>query len=378
MTLAQNLRRSATATGWMGGSRLLGVGWRVLLVAVLGIAELGVYAVVIAAAALLVGLVDAYYVVRTPRVDAATFAADRSARWWLGAGTFAAGLPLLLVWAPAGLVAAKAGLDLAFNAHVAGQVRDGRPDLAYRAEGLRQGVAVGAAATWLLLAPGPGVESVVVVYLLGLLPFSMAGYASARRARPVAPERSARTGAILAEAAGAALYTQGDVLLLAALAGSTAAGQLSFGVLVVWLVGLTAQTLVTTYHEPLRAAGGDPAAGPPTRVVAVLALLAAGGTAAIGVVLALLDADRGLWLTFVVLAGVSATRVWSAIFATILALQHRDGLRLGLTVLGVATKAVGITVLAHDGAVGAAVAFLLADAVLTVLAAVAVWGRRGR
>lgn len=373
MTTPAPARRTLDATVWMAAGRALGIGWRVVIVAALGIADFGVYAVVLAVAALISMPLEAYYVVREPRTDDDAFAGDRAARWWLGVAGALAGAAIVPWAALPGLVVFKAGTDIAFNAHCSTMLRHGRPDTGYRLETVRQVAGVVAGGAYLVLADDPAIATLVLATFLGSAPFSLLAWPAVRGVRPARPEPTRRTASIVLEACGSAAYIQGDIVVLAALAGPEAAGYYSFGSVVVWVIALVGRNLGVTYHRPLREAGGDVAAGPPLVQTTALAALGALGTGAIAVGCLLAGAPRDLWLTFALLVLVASTRVYSAVFATVLIVQGRDGLRLVATLAGVVVKLVLVAVLAGYGAPGAAIAFVAADLLVTLVCARALY-----
>lgn len=365
MTASSPARRTVDATAWMAAGRGLGILWRVVIVAALGIADFGVYAVVLAVAALISMPLEAYYVVREPRTSAEVFSADRAARWWLGVAGALIGA-VVAAWAVLpGLVLLKAGIDMMFNAYCSAALRDGRPEVGHRLDTTRQAIGVAAASAYLFTAADPSIEMVLLLSVLAAAPFGLLAWSGVRGVRPAAPERSARSASIVGEACGAAAYIQGDIVLLAAIAGPEAAGYYSFGSVVVWVLALVGRNLAVSYHHSLREADGHVTAGPPLRHTATLAAIAGAAVAVIAVLCLVAGAPADLWLTFAVLVPVAASRVFAAVLSTVLALQERDHVRLVTTVVGVALKLGLIVVLAACGAVGAAVAFLVADLVVT-------------
>lgn len=365
-------RRAMSASAFMVAARGVGVALRLGIAAWFSIDVLGFYATVLAGAGLLTMFLDAYYVVETPRASDSSFRTDRSTRWRLGVLLMVAGGLLTPMNAVAAITLAKAGVDIGFNAVQSRPLREGRPNSVYAWEFARQVngcIAVGVAVA--LFDVGPAV--VTAAYVVGLAPFTLGRL---ELVKPRLPQWSRRTRFLLGEAAASAVYVQGDILLLAYCAGSRAAGWYSFGSIAVWLIALVGQNHVSAHHEALRAAAGASTAGPRPTDTWLWAGAAALGLGAIAAGLAALGFPSDAWLMFAVLAPVGATRIWSATCATILVTQHRDALRLRLAIAGALLKSAGVVALASVGSVGAAAAFLLADLVVTGLAARAVYGRR--
>lgn len=355
------------SAAWMVSGRGFGFVWRLVVIGHLGIGDFGLFAIAIAAAALVMTPLEAYYVVRVARVDDASFAVDRASRWWLGLAVMVVGLAMFHWWFVPGLILAKAGADIAFNAYRSTSIRAGDPSWSYAVEAARQLVAL-AAGSIVLFTAGATLERASLAYLLALVPFALLAAGSSRGVRPRLPHRERRTGSMIVEALGAAAYTQGDIVLLGVLVSSAQAGYFSLGSLVVWTVALVAQNFSITFHEELRSTQGHVSSGP--RLRHTLGLAAASGLATLltGVVLLVADAPRGLWLTFMILSVVAFTRVVSSVFTTVLAVQAADHLRMRITVTAVVVKAAVLVALTSQGAVGAAIAFVLGDLVMVAWA----------
>lgn len=367
--------RTIMSAVWMFGGRGLGLLWSLLLIKEFGIDGYGRFAIGIAAAALISIPVDAYYLVRSPRVDDAQFAVDRASRYWLGLVMLLAGLGLFAVWLPAGIALGKAGGDVLFNAQKSTAIRTGRPDTAFALDSARQGLSLVAGVVVLLVVDDASLLLLSLVYVLGFVPFAVVTLRHVVGVRVELPERSRSTAALVVEALGGAAYTQGDIVLLGALAGESAAGYYSLATLVLWSVAAVGQNYSFTFHEPLRAAGGAVEAGPPLTITSALAVAGGIGVAGTGVVLWLAGTEDDLWACFLVLALATTTRFYGAVFTTVLALQSRDVLRARMSLVAVAVKAAAIFALAGWwGSIGAAVAFVIADLVAFAWAFRALYG----
>jgi hypothetical protein len=374
-TPAKSARRTILSAVWMFGGRGLGLLWALMLTKHLGIAGYGQFAVGIGAAALISIPVDAYYLVRSPRVDDDQFLVDRASRFWLGVVLFAAGLAMFAVWLPAALALSKAGGDVLFNAQKSTAIRTGKPDTAFALDSVRQGLSLAAGVVVVLAVDDASITLLSIVYVLGFVPFLATMLPQVLGVRVELPERTRSTAALVAEALGGAAYTQGDIVLLGVIAGSTAAGYYSYATLALWSIAAVGQNYSFTFHEPLREHAGAVEAGPPFKITSALAAAGGVGMALTGVVLLVLGTENDLWAAFVILSVASTTRFYGAVFTTVLALQSRDELRARMSVVAVLVKAVGILALAWTlGSIGAAIAFVLADLVAFAWAHRALYG----
>ncbi|MCW2786128.1 MAG: Polysaccharide biosynthesis associated protein [Marmoricola sp.] len=371
--------RAILSAVWMFGGRGIGLAWSLMVIGYLGSHAFGQFAIGIAAASLISIPIDAYYLVRSPRVDDRQFPTDRASRWWIGVVVFTTGLVLLPFWFYGGLALSKAGGDIYFNAQKSTSIRAGKPDTAFALDTGRQVISLVAGLSLVLLAH-PSITVLSFVYVAGFIPFAAITLPLIRGVRPELPERTRRTLAIVTEAIGGAGYAQGDIVLVGAFVSVTAAGYYSLASVVLWSIASVGQNYSFTFHEPLREHAGHVDAGPPLRISAALAIASGIGMAGAGVVMHLFGVDRDLWLCFVILAIPATTRFFSAVFATILALQSRDHLRMRISVACVALKAAGIVLLAgilDDGVVGAAIAFVVADFVAFAWAYLALYPKMG-
>lgn len=368
--------RTILAAVWMFGGRGLGLLWSLLVIKYLGIGAFGQFAVGIAAASLISIPLDAYYLVRSPRVSDEQFVVDRASRWWLGTTLFAVGLALFTVWLPAGLALSKAGGDILFNAQKSTAIRAGRPDAAFALDSARQGLSLVAGLVVVLVVDDPSITLLSVVYVLGFVPFALLALPHVLGVRVELPERSRSTVALVVEAVGGAAYAQGDIVLVGVLATDAAAGYYSLASVVLWSIAAVGQNYSFTFHEPLREHHGNVAAGPPLKITAALAVAGGLGMLATGGVLRALDLDRDLWLCFAILSVAATTRFFGAVFTTVLALQSRDELRARMSLVCVVVKTAGVLALGSSGSVGAAVAFVVADLLAFVWAYAALYRPR--
>lgn len=368
--------RTILAAVWMFGGRGLGLLWSLLVIKYLGISEFGQFAVGIAAASLISIPLDAYYLVRSPRVADEQFRVDRASRWWIGMLLFTAGLGLFAVWLPAGLALSKAGGDILFNAQKSTAIRAGKPDAAFALDSARQGISLVAGLVVVLVVDDPSIALLSLVYVLGFVPFALISLPHVLGVRAELPERSRRTVALVVEAIGGAAYSQGDIVLVGILSTDANAGYYSLASVVLWSIAAVGQNYSFTFHEPLREHHGNVAAGPPLKITAALAVAGGLGMLGTGAVLWALDLDRDLWLCFAILSVAATTRFFGAVFTTVLALQSRDELRAWMSLVVVAIKVVGVLALGTFGSIGAAIAFVVADAIAFVWAYAALYRDR--
>jgi O-antigen/teichoic acid export membrane protein len=136
------------------------------------------------------------------------------------------------------------------------------------------------------------------------------------------------------------------------------------------------QSFAYTFHEDLRRSEGRIDAGPQLRAASLLSAAAGLVMAVIAVILWRAGSDRELWLTFAWLAPVAFLRTLSCVSPVVLAMQHRDVLRLKVTAVSLIVKVSVIALLSSHGGPGAAVAFLVADAIMSGTYAYNVYGRR--
>lgn len=371
-----NIRRTAHATGWIYSSRALLLGWALLFTYHFGIAEYGVFAIAFALGAIIFTPIDSYFTIRAPRVTDKVFAGERTTRVLLGLGLVFLGWALWPFTFLGGFAVGKAGVDVCFQASRSPLIRDGHPDRAQRADAVRQmfGIALGTA--YVLFYPGAIMEVAALVYLAGCASPILIGVRNLVVHEPIRPELTPRTASIVAESIGGVAYGQAGVVLLGLLASTTSAGYYSFGLTLLMSLAALGQSFAHTFHEELRRSQGHVDAGPPLRIA--LLLSAATGLVMAGVTVALwwVGFDRDLWLTFAWLAPVTFLRTLSSVSTVVLAMQHRDALRLKVTAISLTVKVCLIVVLSSKGGPGAAAAFLVADAIMSGTYAYNVYGRR--
>jgi O-antigen/teichoic acid export membrane protein len=370
------MRRTVHASGWMYFAKALLFGWALLLTHQFGIADYGVFAMAFALATLIGTPLDSYFTVRAPRVDDGTFDGERTTRVFIGLGLAFLGWALWPFTFVGGFAVGKAGVDVLFQASRSPLIRDGHPDRAQRADAVRQIVGITLGTAYLLFFPGPTFTVAALIYLAGCASPILVGVRDLVVHAPIRPEITGRTASLVTESLGGVAYGQAGVILLGVLHSTTAAGYYSFGLTLVLSLSALGQSFAYTFHEGLRHSRGDVDTGPPLGTAVVLSAataVAMGGTAA---VLWLVGFEQALWLTFAWLAPVSFCRTLSSVSTVVLMMQHRDLFRLKVTAVSLVVKVGLIVVLSSQGGPGAAVAFLVADTIMSSAYARSVYGRR--
>ncbi len=369
---SRNSLDTAVASGWMYGGRVVGLAWAVLMARELGISTYGTYAIAIALSALIAIPLDHYFIVRGPRVGTATFLGDRSTRLGGGILLLIVGSTLLPATFMGGFSIGKAGAEIAFNAAKSEPIRNGHPALAYRRDTARQVLSAVITATYFLNADNPSLEVIAALTLLSFVPFLARAVFEARGHKPIRPEMTLRTAAIVGEAIGGAVYSQADIVLVGSLASHASAGYYAYGSLVVWSLAAVGQNYSYTFNASLREADGHRHAGPALRPTSLLSIGLGVLVAVVALVMAVSGAPHELWVTFAILAPVTVLRTMSSVFTTVLAMQHRDQFRTAVTWLSVAVKFTILVLIATHGSPAAAVAFVVSDLVMTSIYGLAV------
>ncbi|MDO7869004.1 lipopolysaccharide biosynthesis protein [Nocardioides jiangxiensis] len=364
------------ASGWMYSSRALVFVWALLITHTFGIQAYGLYAMAFAAGSLLGVPLDSYFTTRGPRVAREVFLRERTTRAIFGFALIVLGViawPFSII---AGFAVIKAGSDVAFQASRSSLIRDGQPDRAQRADAIRQVLGMLLGSTYLLLAQQPDLRLGAALYLTGTALPVLLGLQAMVHARPSFPEITTRSFVILAESALGVAYVQCEVLLLGVLGHMGGAGYYSFGATLVWSLAALGQSFGTTFHGSLRASNGDISGGPQLRTAVFLSVATASALGLFALAAYLFEGETSLWLTFAILAPVSFLRTLSSVATVVLVLQHRDRFRLSVTAVAITIKVGMVVLLSGFGGPGAAIAFLVADMVMSGAYSYAVYGGR--
>ena len=166
---------------------------------------------------------------------------------------------------------------------------------------------------------------------------------------------------------------QGDVLMLGWLTNNTTVGYYTITVVVTFAIASIGQSYGMSFHESLRERDGDRSAGPPLRNTLLIGAAAGVLVAITGVVLLISPAPTELAVAMLVMAVFCAMRTVSLTFQVVLYTQRRDMVRLTTNLGLVPVKLALVAALASAGAVGAAIATVVTDAILLAVYATAVY-----
>ncbi|MCV7283137.1 hypothetical protein H7J88_26230 [Mycolicibacterium flavescens] len=363
---------------WIYGTRGLGLLWVTALVGHLGISDYGMYGMAVALNSIVGPSLDNSFSVRAIRESEERFLAERTTRFLLGITLITTGLLLLPVSYVAGFGILVAGGEITFNVVKSRLARDGHPDKFWRMDTARQLVAVGLGATYLFVAPEPSLMVASLLWSAPYLVIIVLGARLVRGHRPGLPGNPRLIAALTGEMLGTASYLQGDVLLLGALTNSTTVGYYTLTWVVCAAVAAAGQSFGMSYHEKLRDADGDVTAGPPLRNTLVLATVGASAVFTVGVVMWFWPAPRELAIAMMIMAVFAGLRVVVSVFQVVLTTQRRDLLRLASAVGLVPVKLALVAALAFSGAIGAAIATSITDALLLICYSIAIYRRSGR
>lgn len=377
----RNLFKTLVGVSFMYGSRAFGLLLTLALIARVGIADYGLYALAFSLATIIGPPLDNSWSVRAIRESEEDFAKERTSRYLVGIALIVSGLAVMpfnyFVWF--GLV--MAGGEMAFNCIKSQPTRDGHPDLVWRYDAIRQTSSVIVVCAYLFAVPHP---TLMVASLLYCTPYAVivviAGL-TVRGHRPAMPGplrlMAILTGEMLF---GTALYLQGDVLLLGFLTDSSVVGYYNITLMVATALAGVGQSYAMTFHEPLRESGGDLAAGPPLRNTLGIATVVGSLVLITGVIMLFTSAPAPMAEAMIIMAGFCFLRTVICVFQVILYTRRRDRLRFGASIGLIPIKFALLTVLVKLGlgAVAAAIATTTADALLLTVFAGALYWKRNR
>lgn len=361
-----NLVKAGVAALWTYGGRGIGLLWTVALIAQLGIADYGHYAMAFALAAIIAAPLDHPFGVRSIRVDEPDYLSERTTRALLGGALIVLGLCVMEVSYIAWFALVVAGGEMTFNALKSRALRDGHPDVTQRMDTARQASSILLASAYLFLVAEPTLLVASLLYVAPYVVIAVAALVQAKVARPSIPGSWREMSLLFSENLANAVYIQGDVLLLGYLTDSTIAGYYSVASVTAWAVAFIGQSFGHTFHEKLRDAGGLVSAGPALRHTVVLAAAAGSLLLLAGIALFFTPAPSEVAAALVVMSFFVVMRVMNYVFTTVLYLQHRDRTRVLAAATLAPIKMVLILCLFPLGAVGAAIASVVTDAVLLV------------
>ncbi|BBZ75191.1 hypothetical protein MANY_05280 [Mycolicibacterium anyangense] len=359
--------KTVLAAVWMYGGRGVGLLWTLAVIKRLGIADYGLYAMGFALAAIICAPLDNPFNVRALRESEERFLRERTTRVGLGLLLMAAGIAVVDVHYIAWFGLVVGGGELVFNAYKSRDLRDGHPDRVMRRDTVRQISSIALASAYLFAAAAPTLLTASLLYCVPYAVIAALAVLTVRGHRPELPGPPRLVAALVMEHLGNALYIQGDVLLLGFLTDSRVAGLYSVASVMAWAVAALGQSYVATYHEPLRESGGDLASGPPRKSIVTVSVVAMLLILLVGIGLVVSPAPRELGVAMVLMSVFCCMRTANYIYTAVLYMQHRDLLRAWAAVGLVPVKLACVAGLAPLGAVGAAVASVLTDAVLLAL-----------
>jgi O-antigen/teichoic acid export membrane protein len=347
--------RAAIATMWNYSGRLVGLGWTAMLISKLGIADFGAYSMGASAAAITNAALDNAFYVRSLRIDDARFERERCARVIFGTVVAAVGILIYPESYVAGFAIIIAAGELFFNTFKSQYLRVGRPDTATRFDAIRQFSSIGLAAGYMFLAADPQLATASLLYAAPYAVIMAACFRYVPNRSPAMPGDLREISILSSEACAAAVYMQGDLLVLGLLVNETVAGYYSVALVTTTAVSLIGQQYATTFVEHLRASGGDLDCAPRPMDIVKVAALAGSAVAIVGIGILLWGrADEVGYLTLI-MSLLAAGRAVEYNLAVILFAQRRDALRARtLTTLAVVKLALFCPVVLVAGPYGGA------------------------
>ncbi|WP_284228428.1 polysaccharide biosynthesis protein [Mycobacterium antarcticum] len=365
----------------MYGSRGLGLLLTLAIIARLGIADYGLYALAFSFATIIGPPLDNPWAVRAIRESEDQFNRERSSRYLVGMALVVAGLAVLpfnyFLWF--GLV--MAGGEIAFNSLKGRAVRDGHPDLVWRYDAMRQTTSALLVCAYLFGVDQPSLRGASLLYCAPYVAILILAGLAVRGHRPGMPGSLRQMGYLTAEMGlGTAVYLQGDVLLLGFLTDSTVVGYYNITLMAATALAAIGQSFAMTYHEPLRKSGGTLESGPKIRTTLTISAVVGALVLITGVVMLFTTAPAPMAQAMIIMAGFCFLRTVICVFQVVLYAQRRDRLRLGASIALLPVKFALLTILVKLGlgAVAAAIATTASDALLLAIFAVALYGRRRR
>jgi O-antigen/teichoic acid export membrane protein len=353
--------RAALASMWSYSSRVVGLGWTALLIGKLGIGDYGKYSIAVAAAALVNAAIDNAFYVRSLRIEPDRFERERCARVIFGVLVGAAGVLCFLEWYIAGFAIIVAAGELLFNTFKSQYLRSGRPDIAMRFDAVRQLTSIGLGAggivflgaglhiaTWLYVAPYALILAVCLRYVRGR--------------RPAAPGGIREISLLSVEAFAAAVYAQGDLLVIGATSGDRMAGYYSVALVTALAISMIGQNYANTFIETLRGVNGHLTSAPPLAHVTRVAAVTGAAMASVGIGVLISGRADLVGVVALIMSVWVFARSINHMFIVLLFLQHRDVLRVRATVVVAVIKMSVLLPAVHlFGIIGAAVSCVLCE-----------------
>ncbi|ORA05550.1 hypothetical protein BST17_09720 [Mycolicibacterium bacteremicum] len=367
--------RTLWAVFWLYGGRGVGLLWTVIIIAQLGIADYGQYGMAYAVFSLIGPPLDNPFAVRAVRESEDRFLAERASRYLLGLALMVAGVALVQVSYIAWFGLFVAGGEIIMKAYQSHWARDGQPQRVAQADTIRQVVSVALAAAYLFLAENPTLQAasmwlvspyVVIAVVVGFIVL---------RHRPGMPGPPRLIAVLIGEMLGLAAYLQGDVLLLGWLTDDTTVGYYALTVTVTIAIVAVGQSFGMSYNRSMREGDGHLASGPPLRSTLILGVVAGLLVLIAGVVMLFTPAPQELAVAMIIMSLFCGMRTVTSVFQAVLYLQRRDTTRLVANLSLLPVKLGLVALLAVAGAVGAAIATVIADALLLAIYAYILYRR---
>ncbi|MEZ0054211.1 O-antigen/teichoic acid export membrane protein [Mycobacterium sp. MAA66] len=366
----QHMSHALWAVFWMYGGRGFGMLWTLALVSRLGVENYGKYAMAYAVYSMIGPPLDNPFAVRSVRESEERFLSERTTRYLLGLGLMAAGIVLLEVNYIAWLGLFVSGGELTLKAWQSRALRDGHPHKAAQMDTLRQTTSVVLACGYLYSVPHPTLQIASMLLLSPYVLIAIAVGPTALRHSPGIPGSPRLIAILIGETLGLAAYLQGDLLLLGWMTNQTIAGYYGICTTVTIAIVAVGQSFGMSYNQTLREGSGDLSAGPPLKGTLLLGAAAGLLVLITGLVmLAIPSVPEQLAVAMTIMSLFAAMRTISSVFQAVLYNQRRDGIRLAanLGLVPVKLALVALLVLAGAGAVGAAIATVVTDAVLLAI-----------
>ena len=354
----------------------MGLLWTLAMIHRLSISDYGLYSLGFAVTSVLGQTLNNPYVVRAAREPEEDFVRERASRYLLGVAL----MVLAQVFIPVNYILwfgiLAAGGELCVGAYKARALREGDPHLTSRIDTSRQVGSVVVGCAYLFATPHPNIFFASVAYCVPYVVIAILAAYTVRGHRPQWPGPLKTILVLSGEMLGTAAFLQGDVLLLGWLTNTTIVGYYTLTWVLASAIGYVGQAFGATYTQPLRDSGGDVKTGPPLRLTVAIGL--AGGLIVLvaGVVMLFTPVPHQLAVAMIIMSAYATFRTIIMIFMFILYAQRRDVIRM-TAVIGLVPFKFGIlAALASLGAVGAAIATSVSDAVLLVIFSFAIYGRR--
>lgn len=365
MKIAEShLARTAIASTWIYSTRVLGLGFTALLIAKLGIADYGKYALGVAAAATINAMIDNAFYVRSLRIEEIRFQRERCARVLFGTVIGIVGVICFFVldWYVVGFAIVVAAGELLFNTFKSQYLRAGRPDIATRFDAIRQPASIAPAAAYLFIASDPQLSIATALYTTPYAVIMLICLRYVPGRRPARPGDRREILTLSTEALAAAIYGQGDLLVLGLLAGDTIAGYYSVALVTAIAVSTIGQQYASTYVERMRAAAGQLHSAPALRDLSKVATVTGAAMALIGVGILVWGGADNVGIICLIMSLWVGARSVEFSFVAILFQQRRDALRVRATSAAAVVKLSLLFPVVHVfGGYGAAVASVLCE-----------------